>query len=148
MTAGKSNNLILISFFSVFLKNLWMIHFRMIHMPTLPESPVSFCTPSQYDTCADKALDELVAKDNDVCVCKTPCTVRKGTVDLKSFSEKLVPFYRRYSKEISLMKLPSESSVDYLSVKFKKTPEYIKEKFRQKFQRNCQLAATLYRKIY
>ena len=113
-----------------------MIHFRMIHMPTLPESPVSFCTPSQYDTCADKALDELVAKDNDVCVCKTPCTVRKGTVDLKSFSEKLVPFYRRYSKEISLMKLPSESSVDYLSVKFKKTPEYIKEKFRQKFQQN------------
>ena len=81
----------------------------MIHMPTMPDSPVNFCTPSQYDSCADKALDELVAKDNDVCVCKTPCTVR------------------RYSKEISLMKLPSESSVDYLSVKFKKTPEYIKD---------------------
>ena len=78
----------------------------------MPDSPVSYCTPSQYDSCADKTLDELVAKDNDVCVCKTPCTVR------------------RYSKEISLMKLPSESSVDYLSVKFKKTPEYIKEEFR------------------
>ena len=79
-------------------------------MPTLDSAPVNFCTPSQYDSCADKALDELVAKDNDVCVCKTPCTVR------------------RYSKEISLMKLPSESSVDYLAVKFKKTPEYIKDR--------------------
>ena len=61
----------------------------------------------------------------------------------------LVPFNRRYSKEISLMKLPSESSVDYLSVKFKKTPEYIKEKFQQKLPAKLILKSrTLHRKTY
>ena len=83
---------------------------RMIHMPKMPDERMPFCSPDQYEKCADPALDELVQKDNSVCVCTTPCSVR------------------RYSKEVSLLKLPSDSSVDYLSVKFKKTPEYIKER--------------------
>ena len=78
-------------------------------MPSLPSENMPFCTPDSYTKCADDALDELVQKDNSVCVCKTPCEVI------------------RYSKQISLLKLPSDSSVDYLSAKFKKTPEYIKD---------------------
>jgi len=79
-------------------------------MPKMPDERMPFCSPDQYEKCADPALDELVQKDNSVCVCTTPCSVR------------------RYSKEVSLLKLPSDSSVDYLSVKFKKTPEYIKDR--------------------
>ena len=71
-------------------------------MPTLPDNPVSFCTPSQYDTCADKALDELVAKDNDVCVCKTPCTVRKGTKNFRQkLSAKCTPLQALFERNIT-----------------------------------------------
>ena len=58
-------------------------------MPTMPDSPVNFCTPSQYDSCADKALDELVAKDNDVCVCKT-LAMGVSTLIIQPRSEMLI----------------------------------------------------------
>ena len=34
-------------------------------------------SPIEYQSCADSTLDDLVKKDNDKCVCKTPCEVRR-----------------------------------------------------------------------
>ncbi|CAG5086450.1 Oidioi.mRNA.OKI2018_I69.PAR.g11213.t1.cds [Oikopleura dioica] len=83
---------------------------RMVHMPFLPDEPPRFCQPNKWE-CADQELDSLTSKDNSKCVCATPCDVR------------------RYSKEISLLKLPSNASVEYLSAKYKKPQNYIRKNF-------------------
>ncbi|XP_041836481.1 acid-sensing ion channel 1B isoform X1 [Melanotaenia boesemani] len=78
---------------------------RMVHMP----GDAPYCTPEQYKECADPALDFLVEKDNDYCVCETPCNLT------------------RYGKELSFVKIPSKASAKYLAKKFNKTEQYIAE---------------------
>ncbi|XP_060766454.1 acid-sensing ion channel 1B [Neoarius graeffei] len=76
---------------------------RMVHMP----GDAPYCTPEQYKECADPALDFLVERDNDYCVCETPCNMT------------------RYGKELSFVKIPSKASAKYLAKKFNKTEQYI-----------------------
>ncbi|KAG5838995.1 hypothetical protein ANANG_G00229660 [Anguilla anguilla] len=76
---------------------------RMVHMP----GDAPHCTPEQYKECADPALDFLVEKDSDFCVCETPCNVT------------------RYGKELSFVKIPSKASAKYLAKKFNKSEQYI-----------------------
>lgn len=76
---------------------------RMVHMP----GNAPYCTPEQYKECADPALDFLVEKDNDFCVCETPCNLT------------------RYGKELSFVKIPSKASAKYLAKKYNKTEQYI-----------------------
>ncbi|XP_051931113.1 acid-sensing ion channel 1B isoform X1 [Hippocampus zosterae] len=76
---------------------------RMVHMP----GDAPYCTPEQYKECADPALDFLVERDNDYCVCETPCNLT------------------RYGKEMSFVKIPSKASAKYLAKKFNKTEQYI-----------------------
>ncbi|XP_047666207.1 acid-sensing ion channel 1B isoform X1 [Tachysurus fulvidraco] len=76
---------------------------RMVHMP----GDAPYCTPEQYKECADPALDFLVERDNDYCVCETPCNMT------------------RFGKELSFVKIPSKASAKYLAKKFNKTEQYI-----------------------
>lgn len=76
---------------------------RMVHMP----GDAPYCTPEQYKECANPALDFLVERDNDYCVCETPCNMT------------------RYGKELSFVKIPSKASAKYLAKKFNKTEQYI-----------------------
>uniref|UniRef100_A0A8C5BHK1 Uncharacterized protein n=1 Tax=Gadus morhua TaxID=8049 RepID=A0A8C5BHK1_GADMO len=76
---------------------------RMVHMP----GDAPYCTPEQYKECADPALDFLVERDNDYCVCETPCNMT------------------RYGKEMSFVKIPSKASAKYLAKKYNKTEQYI-----------------------
>ncbi|TRY74131.1 hypothetical protein DNTS_026679 [Danionella cerebrum] len=76
---------------------------RMVHMP----GDAPYCTPEQYKECADPALDFLVERDNDYCVCETPCNMT------------------RYGKELSFVKIPSKASAKYLAKKFNKSEQYI-----------------------
>ncbi|XP_049894907.1 acid-sensing ion channel 1B isoform X1 [Epinephelus moara] len=78
---------------------------RMVHMP----GDAPYCTPEQYKECADPALDFLVERDNDYCVCETPCNMT------------------RYGKEMSFVKIPSKASAKYLAKKFNKTEQYISD---------------------
>uniref|UniRef100_A0A674MN48 Acid-sensing (proton-gated) ion channel 1a n=1 Tax=Takifugu rubripes TaxID=31033 RepID=A0A674MN48_TAKRU len=78
---------------------------RMVHMP----GDAPYCTPELYKECADPALDFLVEKDNDYCVCETPCNMT------------------RYSKELSFVKIPSKASAKYLAKKYNKSEQYIKD---------------------
>ncbi|KAL2091013.1 hypothetical protein ACEWY4_013276 [Coilia grayii] len=78
---------------------------RMVHMP----GDAPYCTPEQYKECADPALDFLVERDNDYCVCETPCNMT------------------RYGKELSFVKIPSKASAKYLAKKFNKTEQYISD---------------------
>ncbi|NXX45777.1 ASIC1 protein, partial [Tricholaema leucomelas] len=68
-----------------------------------------YCTPEQYKECADPALDFLVEKDNEYCVCEMPCNVT------------------RYGKELSMVKIPSKASAKYLAKKYNKSEQYIGE---------------------
>ncbi|MGH0172674.1 UNVERIFIED_CONTAM: hypothetical protein FKN15_063678 [Acipenser sinensis] len=68
-----------------------------------------YCTPEQYKECADPALDFLVEKDNDYCVCETPCNMT------------------RYNKELSFVRIPSKASARYLAKKYNKSEQYIAE---------------------
>lgn len=54
------------------------------------------------------SADFLVERDNDVCVCETPCNMT------------------RYSKELSFVKIPSKASAKYLAKKYNKSEQYIK----------------------
>ncbi|XP_067361102.1 acid-sensing ion channel 1B isoform X3 [Channa argus] len=76
---------------------------RMVHMP----GDAPYCTAEQYKDCADPALDFLVERDNDFCVCETPCNLT------------------RYGKELSFVKIPSKASAKYLAKKYNKTEQYI-----------------------
>ncbi|KAK2516436.1 Asic1 [Columba guinea] len=78
---------------------------RMVHMP----GDAPYCTPEQYKECADPALDFLVEKDNEYCVCEMPCNVT------------------RYAKELSMVKIPSKASAKYLAKKYNKSEQYIGE---------------------
>ncbi|KAG8452723.1 hypothetical protein GDO86_004496 [Hymenochirus boettgeri] len=78
---------------------------RMVHMP----GDANYCTPELYKECADPALDFLVEKDNDFCVCETPCNMT------------------RYGKELSMVKIPSKASARYLAKKYNKSEQYIAE---------------------
>lgn len=53
------------------------------------------------------ALDFLVERDNDYCVCETPCNMT------------------RYGKELSFVKIPSKASAKYLAKKYNKSEQYI-----------------------
>uniref|UniRef100_A0A2I3HAT9 Acid sensing ion channel subunit 1 n=1 Tax=Nomascus leucogenys TaxID=61853 RepID=A0A2I3HAT9_NOMLE len=68
-----------------------------------------YCTPEQYKECADPALDFLVEKDQEYCVCEMPCNLT------------------RYGKELSMVKIPSKASAKYLAKKFNKSEQYIGE---------------------
>ncbi|NXY10008.1 ASIC1 protein, partial [Pteruthius melanotis] len=68
-----------------------------------------YCTPEQYKECADPALDFLVEKDNEYCICEMPCNMT------------------RYGKELSMVKIPSKASAKYLAKKYNKSEQYIGE---------------------
>ncbi|NXE39397.1 ASIC1 protein, partial [Ptilorrhoa leucosticta] len=76
---------------------------RMVHMP----GDAPYCTPEQYKECADPALDFLVEKDNEYCICEMPCNMT------------------RYGKELSMVKIPSKASAKYLAKKYNKSEQYI-----------------------
>ncbi|XP_062854865.1 acid-sensing ion channel 1A [Trichomycterus rosablanca] len=76
---------------------------RMVHMP----GDAPFCTPQLYKDCADPALAFLVERDNDYCMCETPCNTT------------------RYVKELSFVKIPSKASAKYLAKKYSKSEKYI-----------------------
>ncbi|KAM6452026.1 acid-sensing ion channel 3 isoform 1-T3 [Liasis olivaceus] len=78
---------------------------RMVHMP----GNANICTPEQYKECADPALDFLVEKDNEFCSCQMPCEAV------------------RYSKELSVVKIPSKASAKYLAKKYNRSEQYIME---------------------
>ncbi|XP_051627352.1 acid-sensing ion channel 1 isoform X3 [Manacus candei] len=78
---------------------------RMVHMP----GDAPYCTPEQYKECADPALDFLVEKDNEYCLCDMPCNMT------------------RYGKELSMVKIPSKASAKYLAKKYNKSEQYIGE---------------------
>ncbi|XP_042310059.1 acid-sensing ion channel 1 isoform X3 [Sceloporus undulatus] len=78
---------------------------RMVHMP----GDAPYCTPEQYKECADPALDFLVERDSEYCVCEMPCNVT------------------RYGKELSMVKIPSKASAKYLAKKYNKSEQYIGE---------------------
>nr|XP_056710385.1 acid-sensing ion channel 1 isoform X1 [Euleptes europaea] len=78
---------------------------RMVHMP----GDAPYCTPEQYKECADPALDFLVERDNEYCICEMPCNVT------------------RYNKELSMVKIPSKASAKYLAKKYNKSEQYIGE---------------------
>ncbi|XP_074842466.1 acid-sensing ion channel 3 [Carettochelys insculpta] len=78
---------------------------RMVHMP----GNANVCTPEQYKECADPALDFLLKRDSEFCVCRTPC-------DLV-----------RYNKELSMVKIPSKASAKYLAKKYNKSEQYISD---------------------
>ncbi|NWH80821.1 ASIC1 protein, partial [Piaya cayana] len=74
-----------------------------------PAGDAPYCTPEQYKECADPALDFLVEKDNEYCICEMPCNVT------------------RYGKELSMVKIPSKASAKYLAKKYNKSEQYIGE---------------------
>ncbi|XP_012691404.2 acid-sensing ion channel 4-A-like [Clupea harengus] len=79
---------------------------RMVHMP----GDAAICPPSKIK-CVDKALASLQKNEGDICPCVTPCNVT------------------RYGKELSMVKIPSRGSARYLSRKYDKTEEYIRDNF-------------------
>uniref|UniRef100_A0A4W4GZU2 Acid sensing ion channel subunit family member 4 n=1 Tax=Electrophorus electricus TaxID=8005 RepID=A0A4W4GZU2_ELEEL len=79
---------------------------RLLHMP----GHADVCTPTKAK-CADRALALLEKSIRGVCSCETPCNVT------------------RYGKELSMVKIPSRGSARYLSRKYHKTEEYIRDNF-------------------
>ncbi|KAM9487257.1 acid-sensing ion channel 4-A [Clarias gariepinus] len=80
---------------------------RMVHMPGTTE----ICSPEKLK-CVDKALDLLQKSSGEFsCACETPCNLT------------------RYGKELSMVKIPSKGSARYLSRKYHKSEDYIRENF-------------------
>ncbi|XP_028249471.1 acid-sensing ion channel 4-A [Parambassis ranga] len=79
---------------------------RMVHMP----GTADICPPSKIN-CVDKALAQLQKNTGDSCPCETPCNLT------------------RYGKELSMVKIPSKGSARYLSRKYDKSEDYIRENF-------------------
>ncbi|RXN03296.1 acid-sensing ion channel 4 [Labeo rohita] len=79
---------------------------RMVHMP----GDADICTPSNIK-CVDKALALLQSSSGDTCSCETPCNLT------------------RYGKELSMVKIPSKGSARYLSRKYDKSEDYIRDNF-------------------
>ncbi|XP_067843037.1 acid-sensing ion channel 4-A [Heptranchias perlo] len=80
---------------------------RMVHMP----GNETICTPEEYIECADKTLDKLIMMSNLSCKCETPCNIT------------------RYSKELSMVKIPSKGASKFLARKFNTSEENIKENY-------------------
>lgn len=80
-------------FFPFAINFLWSLYSLMA--PLFPPFPPLFF------------LDFLVERDNDYCVCETPCNMT------------------RFGKELSFVKIPSKASAKYLAKKFNKTEQYI-----------------------
>ncbi|KAG7282930.1 hypothetical protein CRUP_018430, partial [Coryphaenoides rupestris] len=79
---------------------------RMVHMP----GTADICPPSKIK-CVDKALALLQKSTGDSCPCETPCNLT------------------RYGKELSMVKIPSKGSARYLSRKYDKSEDYIRDNF-------------------
>lgn len=81
-----------------------------VHMHIRPGHLEVTAAPIQRSRCALVFLspDFLVERDNDFCVCETPCNMT------------------RYSKELSFVKIPSKASAKYLAKKYNKSEQYIK----------------------
>lgn len=73
----------------------------LLWSPSCPTAPHSLPFSSL------SLLDFLVERDNDYCVCETPCNMT------------------RYGKELSFVKIPSKASAKYLAKKYNKTEQYI-----------------------
>ncbi|XP_030435499.1 acid-sensing ion channel 4 isoform X1 [Gopherus evgoodei] len=80
---------------------------RMVHMP----GNESICSPNVYIECADWTLDAAVQDSQERCSCPTPCNLT------------------RYSKEISMVRIPNKGSARYLARKFHRNETYIRENF-------------------
>ncbi|XP_050825629.1 acid-sensing ion channel 4 [Gopherus flavomarginatus] len=80
---------------------------RMVHMP----GNESICSPNVYIECADRTLDAAVQDSQERCSCPTPCNLT------------------RYSKEISMVRIPNKGSARYLARKFHRNETYIRENF-------------------
>uniref|UniRef100_H3CJ95 Acid-sensing (proton-gated) ion channel family member 4a n=1 Tax=Tetraodon nigroviridis TaxID=99883 RepID=H3CJ95_TETNG len=85
---------------------LRMCSCRMVHMP----GTADICPPSKIN-CVDKALAQYQKNSADTCPCETPCNLT------------------RYGKELSMVKIPSKGSARYLSRKYDKSEDYIRENF-------------------
>ncbi|CAF94231.1 unnamed protein product, partial [Tetraodon nigroviridis] len=106
---------------------LRMCSCRMVHMP----GTADICPPSKIN-CVDKALEtelplsvlsffftffssfsaaQYQKNSADTCPCETPCNLT------------------RYGKELSMVKIPSKGSARYLSRKYDKSEDYIRENF-------------------
>ncbi|TMS06712.1 Acid-sensing ion channel 4-A [Larimichthys crocea] len=79
---------------------------RMVHMP----GTADICPPSKIN-CVDKALAQQQKNTGDSCPCETPCNLT------------------RYGKELSMVKIPSKGSARYLSRKYDKSEDYIRDNF-------------------
>ncbi|KAF0026321.1 hypothetical protein F2P81_021058 [Scophthalmus maximus] len=79
---------------------------RMVHMP----GTADICPPSKIN-CVDKALAQQQKNSGDTCPCETPCNLT------------------RYGKELSMVKIPSKGSARYLSRKYDKSEDYIRDNF-------------------
>ncbi|XP_023695729.1 acid-sensing ion channel 4-A isoform X1 [Paramormyrops kingsleyae] len=79
---------------------------RMVHMP----GNATICPPNKTN-CVDNALVSLLKKPSDSCPCETPCNLT------------------RYGKELSMVKIPSRGSARYLSRKYSKSEDYIRDNF-------------------
>ncbi|XP_048868701.1 acid-sensing ion channel 4-A [Brienomyrus brachyistius] len=77
---------------------------RMVHMPGNSD----ICPPSKI-MCVDTALAAL--QKSESCACDTPCNLT------------------RYGKELSMVKIPSKGSARYLSRKYDKSEDYIRDNF-------------------
>ncbi|KAM4697554.1 acid-sensing ion channel 4 isoform 2-T2 [Rhinophrynus dorsalis] len=80
---------------------------RMVHMP----GNETICSPNLYIDCADHTLDNMVEDTTERCSCPTPCNLT------------------RYSKEISMVRIPNKGSARYLAKKYNKNETYIRENF-------------------
>lgn len=85
--------------------------------PTLSRPTCSHLTADSFRSKSERRLaqvellstaDFLVERDNDFCVCETPCNMT------------------RYNKELSFVKIPSKASAKYLAKKYNKSEQYIK----------------------
>ncbi|KAJ8405995.1 hypothetical protein AAFF_G00308830, partial [Aldrovandia affinis] len=71
---------------------------------------IEICPPEQIK-CVETALGEFLKSPAGICSCETPCKVT------------------RYGKELSMVKIPSKGSAHFLSRKYKKSEEYIRDNF-------------------
>ncbi|XP_061579001.1 acid-sensing ion channel 4-A isoform X2 [Cololabis saira] len=78
--------------------------------PCFTAGTADICPPSKI-ICVDKALAQLQKNSGDTCPCETPCN------------------FTRYGKELSMVKMPSKGSARYLSRKYDKSEDYIRDNF-------------------
>uniref|UniRef100_A0A3B4B2A7 Acid sensing ion channel subunit family member 4 n=1 Tax=Periophthalmus magnuspinnatus TaxID=409849 RepID=A0A3B4B2A7_9GOBI len=79
---------------------------RMVHMPGKALS-----NTEEAKLCPFPLIPFLLKTSGDTCPCETPCNLT------------------RYGKELSMVKIPSKGSARYLSRKYDKTEDYIRDNF-------------------